>query len=141
MAALPTVALSIRQPWAWLIMFGFKDIENRDWRTRHRGPILIHAAQTIDEDAHRMVMRGYHPVTGEPSLHGVHYPLHYLHRPGKEQMLGGIVGVTEIADVVDASDSPWFVGRYGFVLRNSRPLMGFRPLRGMPGVFSVEGRP
>jgi|ERR1700758_4475866 hypothetical protein len=32
----------IRQPWAWLIVNGFKDIENRSWRTRYRGPLMIH---------------------------------------------------------------------------------------------------
>lgn len=37
-------AISIRQPWAWLIVNGFKDIENRSWRTKYRGPVLIHAS-------------------------------------------------------------------------------------------------
>jgi len=30
-------ALSIRQPYAWLIIHGYKDIENRTWGTRVRG--------------------------------------------------------------------------------------------------------
>jgi hypothetical protein len=30
-------ALSIRQPWASLIVAGYKDIENRSWRTSYRG--------------------------------------------------------------------------------------------------------
>ena len=34
--------LSIRQPWAWLIVNGYKDIENRTWSTRFRGKVLIH---------------------------------------------------------------------------------------------------
>lgn len=29
--------LSIRQPWAWLIVNGYKDIENRTWPTHFRG--------------------------------------------------------------------------------------------------------
>ncbi|WP_245839042.1 ASCH domain-containing protein [Yersinia kristensenii] len=37
-------ALSIRQPWAWLIVNGYKDIENRTWNTKCRGPVLIHAS-------------------------------------------------------------------------------------------------
>src|SRR5436189_5084024 len=36
-------ALSVRQPWAWLIVNGYKDIENRDWATKRRGRIWIHA--------------------------------------------------------------------------------------------------
>ena len=35
--------LVVRQPWAWLIVNGYKDIENRSWRTRYRGALLIHA--------------------------------------------------------------------------------------------------
>ncbi|MNQ62267.1 ASCH domain protein [compost metagenome] len=38
-------ALSIRQPWAWLIIHGGKDVENRSWHTKHRGRFLVHAAK------------------------------------------------------------------------------------------------
>jgi hypothetical protein len=52
-------ALSIRQPWASLIVAGYKDIENRSWRTSYRGPVLIHSAQrvadvTLEEIARRL---------------------------------------------------------------------------------------
>ncbi len=36
--------LSIKQPWAILIAHGIKDIENRTWATKYRGPIYIHAS-------------------------------------------------------------------------------------------------
>ena len=41
-------AISIRQPWAWLILNARKDVESRDWiyPCRHRGPLLIHASKT-----------------------------------------------------------------------------------------------
>lgn len=39
------LALSIRQPWAWLIINGGKDIENRDWPTKFRSRILVHAGK------------------------------------------------------------------------------------------------
>jgi hypothetical protein len=41
-------ALSVRQPWAWLIVRGTKDIENRSHRTHHRGPLLIQARSSRD---------------------------------------------------------------------------------------------
>ena len=41
-------AITIRQPWAELIVRGDKDVENRSWRTRHRGPLLIHAGARAD---------------------------------------------------------------------------------------------
>jgi hypothetical protein len=41
--------LSIRQPWAYLITRGSKNIENRSWPTNYRGPVLIHASLKIDK--------------------------------------------------------------------------------------------
>jgi hypothetical protein len=41
--------LSIRQPWAYLITRGSKNIENRGWPTNYRGPVLIHASLKIDK--------------------------------------------------------------------------------------------
>ena len=46
--ALPQKALSVRQPWAWLIVNGWKPIENRSRRTNVRGRILIHASLKFD---------------------------------------------------------------------------------------------
>ena len=43
-------ALSIRQPWAWAIIHAGKDVENRPWGTRYRGPLLIHASKTLDQE-------------------------------------------------------------------------------------------
>lgn len=40
----PTKAITIWQPWAWCILHLGKDVENRTWPTKHRGPIAIHAA-------------------------------------------------------------------------------------------------
>ena len=44
-------ALTVRQPWAWALIEGYKDIENRSWRTNMRGWILLHAgaAKPTDE--------------------------------------------------------------------------------------------
>ena len=42
--------LSIRQPWASLIMYGYKTIEFRTWKTSYRGKFLIHASKTIEKE-------------------------------------------------------------------------------------------
>jgi hypothetical protein len=39
-------AITIKQPWAFLIVEGVKDIENRTWKTNFRGRVLIHASKT-----------------------------------------------------------------------------------------------
>lgn len=121
--SLPPIALSIRQPWAWAIINAGKDIENRDWPTRFRGPVCIHAAKgmTQDEfaDASTYILRVSATV------------------PPVNPPRGGIVGVAEIVDCVEESESPWFFGRYGFVLRNVRAVP-FIPVRGALGLFRWE---
>lgn len=125
---LPTVALSIMQPWAGLIVNGLKDIENRSWPTRFRGDFLIHAGLKLDGDAMDSVDAGMHPVKFLDDLEG-HHGLLYPR--------GGIVGIAEIVDCVTSSASPWFVGEYGFVLRNARPIE-FRPCKGALGFFTPD---
>ncbi len=117
------MALSIRQPWAWLIVHGGKDVENRQWATRFRGPVLIHAAKGMTKteynDCRDFVVREF-PHIWLPPMHDLD--------------LGGIVGEAEIVDCVQDSESRWFFGAYGFVLRNVRPLQ-FAACRGALGFW------
>lgn len=43
--------ITIRQPWATLIMQGVKRYEFRSWKTNYRGDVLIHAGKGIDKEA------------------------------------------------------------------------------------------
>jgi hypothetical protein len=115
-------ALSIMQPWAWLIIAGHKDIENRSWPTKYRGLVLIHAGKKFD---------------GADDADEWEWP--HIERPKKFDM-GGIVGQAEIVDCVTTSESEWFFGRYGFVIRNAKPLP-FRPCRGQLGFFIHDFTP
>jgi hypothetical protein len=45
-------ALSVKQPWATLIVHGVKTIEIRGWPTARRGKIYIHAARVADDRPH-----------------------------------------------------------------------------------------
>ena len=111
-------ALSILQPWAWLIVTGQKDIENRVWHTRYRGRVLIHAGKNYPK-------RDYEDDAKS-----------YADYPEREAMIGGIVGIATITDCVSQSESKWFNGPYGFVLKNARqfPLV---PMRGQLSFFDV----
>lgn len=42
--------LTIREPWASLIVNGYKKYEFRSWKTNYRGKILIHAGLNIEKD-------------------------------------------------------------------------------------------
>lgn len=123
-----TAAISIRQPWAWLILYAGKDIENRDWKTNFRGRVLIHASKSCAKSEYEnaidfMVYRG----------------IDRRDIPSIDQFeRGGIIGSVEIVDCIDNSESPWFVGNFGFVLRNPKPLP-FVPWKGQLGFFNVQG--
>lgn len=130
----PTHALSIQQPWAWLIVNGFKDIENRSWSTRFRGPVLIHAGKQFDADARDDLGHGVHPVIGGSLAEDI---VERWRLEGFGRQLGGIVGTAEIVECCTYSTSPWFVGDYGFVIRNARPLP-FMPVKGALGFFRVD---
>lgn len=126
-------ALSIRQPWAWLILHGGKDIENRVWPTRFRGKFLIHAAKGMTiaewEEARDFVWH----VAGESIALEIPTP--------KLLERGGIVGEAEIVGCISCAPRPpggsWFTGPYGFVLRNVKPLP-FRPCKGALGFFEPK---
>jgi hypothetical protein len=112
--------LSIRQPWAWLIVHGFKDIENRAWRTAYRGPFLVHAGLQIDAGGY-----DWAAAQGRFGL-----------PPVGELPRGGIVGRARVVDCVTSSPSQWFEGPYGFVLADQQPVP-FVPLRGRLRFFEV----
>ena len=42
--------LTIKEPWATLIIEGYKKYEFRSWKTKYRGKILIHAGMSIEKD-------------------------------------------------------------------------------------------
>ncbi|RJG10972.1 ASCH domain-containing protein [Pseudomonas cavernicola] len=122
-------ALSIRQPWAWLIIYGGKDIENRTWHTKYRGRFLVHAAQGMTANEYRDAMDFVSDA-------GIVLPPSW---PGRvELQRGGIIGSVELVDSVDTSDSPWYMGQKGFLLRDPKPLP-FIPLKGRLGFFDVPG--
>ena len=129
-------ALSIRQPWAllilrpdlagydrqeWLNSQARKDIENRTWSTRFRGTILVHAGQGMTRDEYCIAQECAYPF-------GIALP------PFPSLERGGIVGQVDIIDCVSDSLSQWFFGEYGFVLENPVALP-FCPCKGALGFF------
>jgi hypothetical protein len=120
-------ALSIRQPWAFLILHSGKDIENRTWATRMRGPFYIHAAGALsDTVAERERIRAW-----VRDRFGVIVPA------DADLPRGGIVGEAIITDCVSTSSSPWFVGPYGFVIAAAKAVP-FRRCAERLGFFSVD---
>ncbi len=113
--------LSVRQPWADLIVDGVKDVENRTWPTTFRGTFLIHAGRTVERGDVGRVRRDLGLSPGQE------------YRP----VTGAILGMVCLVDCVTSHRSRFFSGPQGFVLmdavRFERPI----PYRGRLGFFPV----
>jgi hypothetical protein len=113
-------ALSVKQPWAWAIMHAGKMIENRPRRTHLREVIAIHASLAP--------ARGWEPW----------YPPRAPKVPPSEKwVLGAILGFVEIVDCVEEHRSKWFLGPFGYVLANPRPLRKPVACKGALGFWTV----
>ena len=110
----------IRQPWAWLIVHGYKDIENRSWATRYRVTLLIQAS------AGRPTKNKMRELSLFARKRGVELP--------EEFERGGIVGMVELEDCITNSRSKWFEGPVGWVLSKPKRIK-FIPLKGQLGLF------
>ena len=112
-------ALSLKQPWAALVLHGLKTIEIRKWATTLRGPILLHAAK-VDDDR-------------EPG-----WRLLPEHARATARLRGGVIGRIELVAcrvyrtlpefMIDAQRhhnlAEWFAPpkMFGFVFHNPRPV-------------------
>ncbi len=126
---LPRLALSVRQPWAWAILHGGKVIENRSAGAIRAGRmvpgrIALHAAKGMSEKEYRWGL-------WRLDRHGVLCP-----RPD-ELSRGAIIGAVEVVEIVSESDSEWFGGQMGLVLRDPVPCAPI-PAPGALGYFEWQ---
>lgn len=92
--------ISLRQPWAYLLCAGIKDIENRTWKLpeKYRGErVLIHAGKTIDNNAVDKIAV-FNGALAQILQNGIH---------DNELHLGSIIGSVEIVDCRVDSQSIW----------------------------------
>jgi ASCH domain-containing protein len=110
-------AITIRQPWAELIVRGDKDVENRSWRTNHRGPLLIHAGGSVNR--------------GSFAKHGV----------PEDAERSAIIGIVEVVDCTQERTSSWHEeGSWGWYLKRARRFRKPVPMKGRRGLFEVPDR-
>ena len=115
-------ALTVRQPWAWAIISGRKRVENRKWSTSVRGRIAIHSSQTPERN------RGQLAAMLEDAA---------MWKACDDSPNGAILGTVELVDCVEESDDHAFVGPYGLVLANPRPLRKLIQVRGNQRLWTV----
>lgn len=115
---IPRTALAVRQPWAWAIAQNVKDVENRSTFAVNRGDMQPRRIAIYSSGS--MTQREYSWAKGFME------DLDVIPPPPDELTFGCIVAVTTVVDVVNDSDSPWFMGPRGLILQNSYPVEPIR---------------
>lgn len=143
--------LSVRQPWAFLIIAGLKPIENRTWKTDYRGELHLHAGKSFDWDALIWLMN--QGKMGELWACIRHFGIELNDVPEKSKItkhldeFGAIIGRVALTDCVPrdvpcASEkgvlSDWAeVGCDHWKVADPVPITPI-PLRGQLGLFKAE---
>ncbi len=121
--------LSLKQPYAELIVLGRKNIELRKWNTKYRGQFLIHASMTINSEACKLYNINISSLT-----------------------MGAIVGSALLCDVKRYQSKEEFMADknkhfavsayseplYGFLLSDAKRLDKPIPLKGRLSFFDVN---
>ncbi len=111
---LPQIALAVRQPWAWAIIHGGKDIENRSAYAVNKGAMRAPTRIAIHASA-RMTQHEYDSALAFMAMLGVTCP------PAAHLDYGGIIGAVRVQEIVKHSASPWYFGPRGLVLEDAEP--------------------
>lgn len=129
-------AITIKQPWASLIVYGIKDIENRTWPCpkKYIGQrVLIHASAT-SWTWHRVINYFTKPIQD------VFIKFGYNGAWLRGLPTGSIVGSVEIVDCVVNHPSIWAEERvYNWVLAN--PIIFENPIENVKGKLSFWNYP
>lgn len=103
-------ALSIKEPWAGMILAGLKHIETRTWSTNYRGDLLLCASKKPKD-----------------TLSGYAFAIVELHNCRKMSITDEKLACCHIYD-----------NAYSWDLRNIRPLKKLVPVKGRLGIFNID---
>ena len=130
--------LSVRQPYASLLVNGVKDVENRSRRTNFRSRVLIHASakeHDVVEHLRSYVQNGI-PLVGNEKL--------IMAQANIDEGFGNfsaIIGCVDIVDCVQNHPSEWAEkGQWHWVCANAKRFKNpIRNVKGMLGIWEWEG--
>lgn len=130
--------LSVRQPYASLLVNGIKDVENRSRRTNYRGTVLIHAsAKTHDvvEKYHNYLQDGVPLIGIEKDI------MRYAGYVEPYGLSSCILGSVDIVDCVQNHPSEWAEkGQWQWICRNAKVFtQPIRNVKGKLGIWEWEG--
>lgn len=121
-------ALTLKSPNAWAVIHAGKGVENRSRRTRHRGPLAIHAGRTWSQ-------------AGIDALKARGLSIGPAHTTA-----GMVIGTVELVGIHHAADcrtatgycSDWALpDTWHWVLADPQPLQKPFPARGQLGLWDL----
>jgi len=117
--------ISLQPPWGWLIVHGLKDVENRTWRSKFTGRIVIHQSKRWDREGMAAIYKIELPTWVKIMDHMLAAHAY------------GLIGEVDFSPQVSQSDSKWFFGPYAWPCSN--PLAYEHPyiIPGRLGFFDV----
>jgi hypothetical protein len=127
-------ALSLKQPYAWLIANGYLLVDDRTWGTQYRGLMLIHASKGLYEHYYDYIKSN------------TNIPI-----PSKDKLeYGGVVGIAKLVLCCRPGELPAGISReqrahfggihqeyFGFLFEQARPL-ALMPCPGKLGIFELD---
>lgn len=123
--------LSVRQPYAWAIIAGAKDVENRKRPSYYLGRLYIHASLTEDVGAVEEITER---VAARLDISAGAARGRY--RRHLERGLGAIIGSVQMFGCAVSHESEWFNGKpqYGYLLRDPARLRQPIPAKGSTAI-------
>ena len=149
--------LSVKNPYAYLIIQGGKDVENRTWTTDYRGRLYIHSSGdampfTLEEDypdlksdkkydSYVSKIRNFHKSISEYyEKFGITEDTDISSWIKKTDIWflksQSIIGYVDLVDIIKDSSSPWSIdGQYHWILKN--PTLLKNPIRQVKGKLGL----
>lgn len=136
------LCISLKQPWAQLVVLGLKTFETRSWRARYKGRLAIQASKTVEAFSKQLL--DHEPFRSALAAHGFD--------AWEKLPRQAILGTVELVDYCEAeqllhehkvSDADrafgdFRPGRWGWLLRNPRRLPVPIPCRGKLSLFPLS---
>lgn len=130
--------LTIRQPWASLILEGVKDVENRRWSTSFRGTFAVHSSAARDRRDFEEAVLAYRNYA-DCDLTFAQNAVTEISGGFLNAKCGVILGVVDLTASTRAVSSPWHIdGFYGFYLENPKWLENPIKAKGSLGFWNAN---
>ncbi len=138
-------ALTVRQPFASLIVDGYKTIENRTWKTDYKGPLAIHAAASKPDPVVMALVKDHFfkwwmGTHRSDHVEGLMY-WHHRFESSQEIPRGCVIGAVNLVDgsARVGMDNPWaLVDHYHWILDTANPYEEPVEAKGRLGLWEWE---